>query len=50
VERKTAAAAGAKVEFHTSPNCHGLHESEPDIIRRWLQTETFSLVGEDLHR
>lgn len=43
-------AAGAKVECHTSPAGHGLHESEPGIIRRWLETETFSLVVKDTHR
>jgi len=43
-------AAGAKVEFHTSPTDHGLHESEAGTIRRWLETETFSLVAEDLRR
>ena len=43
-------AAGAKVEFQISPTGHGLHENEPGIIKRWLETETFSLVAEDLHR
>jgi phospholipase/carboxylesterase len=43
-------AAGAKVEFHISPTGHCLHQGEPGIIRRWLEAETFSLVGEDLHR
>ncbi|MET3854880.1 phospholipase/carboxylesterase [Rhizobium sp. OAE497] len=43
-------AAGAKVEFQISPTGHGLHENEPGIIKRWLETETFSLVAEDPHR
>ena len=35
--------AGAKVEFHTSVAGHGLHESEPAIISRWLETRRFPL-------
>jgi phospholipase/carboxylesterase len=42
-------AAGAKVEFHTTPTGHGIHDSEAAIIGRWLR-QTFSLVREYPHR